>query len=56
MLDDEIREAIVGRVPVRQLKELAERSGIRLIRQVAIDLVKDGETTIEEANRVTTLA
>ena len=56
VLDDEIREAIVGRVPVRQLKELAERSGIRLIRQVAIDLVKAGETTIEEANRVTTLA
>ena len=29
---------------------------LRLIRQAAIELVKAGETTIEEANRVTTLA
>jgi general secretion pathway protein E len=56
VLNDEIREAIVGRVPVRQLKELAEKSGIRLIRRAAIDLVCNGETTIEEANRVTTMA
>ena len=56
VLNDEIREAIVGRVPVRQLKELAEKSGIRLIRRAAIDLVCSGETTIEEANRVTTMA
>jgi general secretion pathway protein E len=56
VLNDEIREAIVGRVPVRQLKELAEKSGIRMIRRAAIDLVCNGETTIEEANRVTTMA
>ena len=56
VLNDEIREAIVGRVPVRQLKELAQKAGVRLIRRAAIDLVRDGETTIEEANRVTSLA
>ena len=30
-LNDEIREAIIGRAPVRQLKELASRAGVRLI-------------------------
>ena len=56
VLNDELREAIVGRVPVRQLKELAEKAGVRLIRRAAIDLVRAGETTLEEANRVTTMA
>lgn len=56
VLNDELREAIVGRVPVRQLKELAERAGIRLIRRAAMEMVCAGETTIEEANRVTTMA
>jgi general secretion pathway protein E len=56
VLNDEIREAIIARAPVRQLKELAARSGIRLIRQSALELVRRGETTLEEVNRVTTLA
>jgi general secretion pathway protein E len=55
-LDDEIREAIIARAPLRQLKELAHRSGVRLIRQAALELVRRGETTLEEVNRVTTLA
>ena len=56
VLNDEIREAIIARAPVRQLKELAHRAGIRLIRQSALELVRRGETTLEEVNRVTTLA
>ena len=56
VLNDEIREAIIARAPVRQLKELAARAGIRLIRQSRLDLVRRGETTLEEVNRVTTLA
>ncbi len=55
-LNDEIREAIIGRAPVRQLKELAARAGVRLIRESALELVRSGETTLEEVNRVTTLA
>jgi general secretion pathway protein E len=55
-LDDEIREAIIARAPLRQLKELAHRSGVRLIRQAALELVRRGETTLEEVNRVTTMA
>jgi general secretion pathway protein E len=56
VLNDEIREAFIARVPVRQLKELAVASGVRFIRDAALDLVRNGETTLEEVNRVTTLA
>ena len=56
ILNDELREAVVARVPLRQLKELAMKSGARLIRHAALDLVKRGETTIEEVNRVTSMA
>ena len=56
VLDDELREAIISRVPVRQLKELAKKGGVRFIRTAAIDLVRAGLTTIEEVDRVTTMA
>ena len=56
MMTDEIREAIINRAPMRQLKELSLRNGARLIRTVAMDLVRDGETTLEEVNRVTVMA
>src|ERR1700730_220886 len=56
VLNDEIREAIVSRVPVRQLKELARQAGVRLIRTAALDLVRRGLTTVEEVNRVTIMA
>ena len=32
------------------------KSGVRFIRDAALDLVRSGETTIEEVNRVTALA
>ena len=56
VLNDEIREAIVSRVPVRQLKELARQAGVQLIRTAALELVRRGLTTIEEVNRVTVMA
>jgi general secretion pathway protein E len=56
MLNDEIREAIIARAPVRQLKELAARNGVKLIRERALELVRRGETTLEEVNRVTLMA
>jgi len=56
VLNDELREAIVARVPVRQLKELAVRAGVRFIRSAALNLVRQGITTLEEANRVTAMA
>jgi general secretion pathway protein E len=56
VLNDELREAIINRAPVRQLKELSKKGGVRLIRSVALDLVRRGETTLEEVNRVTVMA
>jgi len=56
VLNDELREAIVARAPARKLKELAMKHGSRLIRNAALDLVKNGMTTLLEANRVTALA
>jgi general secretion pathway protein E len=56
VLNDELREAIINRVPVRQLKELSQKGGVRFIRSVALDLVRRGETTLEEVNRVTVMA
>jgi len=56
VLNDELREAIISRVPVRRLKELAKDSGLQFIRSAAMNLVQEGLTTIEEVNRVTTMA
>ena len=56
VLNDEIREAIVSRAPVRQLKELARQAGVQLIRTAALELVRRGITTVEEVNRVTVMA
>lgn len=52
-LNDEIRELIVGKEPIRKVKDAAKRSGTRYLREVAIHLVKDGITTLQEINRVT---
>ncbi len=53
MLNDELRELITGRAPLRQLKEAAQRAGTRFLRDAAFDAVRAGETTLQEINRVT---
>jgi general secretion pathway protein E len=53
ILNDELRELITARAPVRQLKEAAVRHGTRLLRDAALDAVRDGHTTLQEINRVT---
>lgn len=52
---DEIRELIVTREPVRKIKEVARANGTRSMREAVLDMVKRGETTLQEANRVTSL-
>jgi general secretion pathway protein E len=52
VLDDELRELIVAREPVRRIKEKAFAKGTRLLRSVGLDLVRAGETTLQELNRV----
>ncbi len=53
ILNDELRELITSRAPVRQLKEAALRAGTRFLRDAAFDAVRSGETTLAEINRVT---
>jgi general secretion pathway protein E len=53
LLTDELRELIVARAPIGQVKEAAERGGTRNLREAALALVKSGDTTLEEINRVT---
>lgn len=53
VLNDELREMIIAREPIRRLKEAARRSGMRTARQAAVLLVAQGRTTLQEINRVT---
>jgi general secretion pathway protein E len=53
ILDDELRELIVQRVPTRRLKDAARAKGTGMLREAALQLVTQGETTMEEADRVT---
>jgi general secretion pathway protein E len=55
-LTDEIREMIVARASIRSLKEQARNEGTRFLRDVALDLVRQGQTTLQEVNRVTFVA
>jgi general secretion pathway protein E len=55
-LTDEIREMIVARAPIRAMKEQARVQGTRFLRDVALDLVRQGHSTLQEVNRVTFVA
>ena len=53
ILNDELRELIIEKRPIRQLKDAAFRNGTRSLTQAALRLVANGETTLEELRRVT---
>jgi general secretion pathway protein E len=56
VMSDELRQMIASRVPARDLKEAARAAGTRTLRETALELVQLGETSLEEANRVTVVA
>ncbi len=56
LLNDEIRELIIAQEPIRKIKEAARKNGTRFLREAALDMVKNGVTSLEEANRVTIVA
>ena len=56
LLTDAIRELIVDKAPIRRIKEAAVADGTRFLRDSAMDLVRTGETTLTEINRVTFVA
>jgi general secretion pathway protein E len=53
VLNDEVRELITSRAPLRELKDAARRGGTRFLRDAAFEAVRKGETTLQEINRVT---
>ncbi len=52
-MTDTLRELILARAPMSQVKEAARRAGTRLLREVALAAVARGDTTLVEVNRVT---
>ncbi|RQS58014.1 type II/IV secretion system protein [Burkholderia sp. Bp8963] len=52
ILNDEIREMIVEKAPIRQIKEAAYRQGTKTLHQTSLDWAKRGLTTLEEVRRV----
>ena len=52
-LNDEIREMIIDKRPIRHIKEAARLNGTRSLREAALELVRRGETTLDEIKRVT---
>ena len=53
---DDMRELIAGRAPIREIKQAAAAQGTRFLRQAAVELVREGVTTLAEINRVTLVA
>ena len=52
-MNDEIREMIIGKTPVSELKKKALENGTIFLRQAALEKVLRGETTFREIDRVT---
>ncbi|HMA48441.1 MAG TPA: GspE/PulE family protein [Magnetospirillaceae bacterium] len=52
-LSDELREMVVEKRPIRQIKEVAHRDGTISLREAALALARTGETTLAEVKRVT---
>jgi general secretion pathway protein E len=53
IMNDEIRELVIEKRPIRQIKDAARLNGTRSLREAALELVKSGETTLDEIKRVT---
>jgi general secretion pathway protein E len=52
-MNDELRELIIARAPIRSIKEAARMHGTYFLRDSAIAAALSGQTTLEEVGRVT---
>ncbi len=52
-LDDHLRDLIVSKAPVAQLKKAAREAGTMFLRDAAVEKALLGLTTLKEINRVT---
>jgi type IV pilus assembly protein PilB len=52
-LTDHIREIILDKRPISEVKRAAREQGMRFLRESAVERVIDGHTTLREINKVT---
>ena len=52
-LTDHIREIILEKRPISEVKRAAKEQGMRLLRESAVERVLEGSTTLREINKVT---
>jgi type IV pilus assembly protein PilB len=52
-LTDHIREIILDRRPISEVKRAAKEQGMRFLRESAVERVLHGLTTLREINKVT---
>ena len=52
-LSDRIRELILEKRPISELKKAAREEGMRFLRESAVERVMEGQTTLREINKVT---
>jgi type IV pilus assembly protein PilB len=52
-LTEQIREMILERRPASEIKRVSRESGMTFLRDSALDRVREGMTTLKEANKVT---
>ena len=52
-LTDHIREIILDRRPISEVKRAAKEQGMRFLRESAVERVMHGLTTLREINKVT---
>ncbi|MFM2402978.1 MAG: hypothetical protein RL223_858 [Pseudomonadota bacterium] len=52
VLDDELRDLIVRRAPMGEIRRIARTAGLRALADSALDAVRQGLTTLEEVDRV----
>jgi general secretion pathway protein E len=52
-LDDRLRTLIAQRAPLAEIKAIARRQGTRSLRDAALQMAREGITTLEEVARVT---
>ena len=52
-MSDALRDQLVQKAPLSQIRQLARENGFTSLRDAAVALAFDGQTTLEEINRVT---
>jgi general secretion pathway protein E len=52
-LDDQLRTLIAQRAPINEIRNSARHQGTRSLRDAALELARQGQTTLEEVRRVT---